>query len=178
MLEKVCLNERIIYDPISKLLSYRHLYDVRNEADLMRALHDHMSIGGILVQDLRPSFPKIDVAIEEKIKTGQLIAFKGKNDDTAKVLFYNQFSLEKPVDPRFKDLWAEQTLPDSLEMAREMERAGLKGAGVADAEALSAGKPGNVPTGKKKASKRINRRIKITNTHIEGLDFSIDPPVQ
>jgi transcription initiation factor TFIIE subunit beta len=179
VLEKVCLNERIIYDAGTKQLAYRHLYDVRNETDLLRSLHSHANIGGILVQDLRPSFPKIDAAVEEGVRAGQVIAFRGKSDDAAKVLFLNQMRLEKTVDPRFKELWASLTLPDTLEMGREMERAGLKAAGLADAEALQAGKPGALPPPKKKAgagAKRSTRRIKITNTHIEGLDFSIDPP--
>lgn len=179
VLEKVCLNERIIYDAGTRQLAYRHLYDVRNEADLLRALHSHANIGGILVQDLRPSFPKIDAAVEEGVRTGQMLAFRGKSDDAAKVLFLNQMRLERPVDPRFKELWSSLALPDALEMAREMERAGLKAAGLADAEALQAGKPGALPPPKKKAgagAKSSTRRIKITNTHIEGLDFSIDPP--
>lgn len=58
VLEKVCRNERISYD--AGQLSYKHLYDVRNEADLIKTLREHVEIGGILVQDLRQSFPKID----------------------------------------------------------------------------------------------------------------------
>lgn len=100
------------------------------------------------------------------------MAFRSK-DEVPKVIFFNQCIPDYSIDERFKSLWSSQTVPDAAELAKELEKAGLKG--MEEIDGGLGGRQAPPAAAKKKTAKRNNRRIKITNTHIEGLDFSIPP---
>lgn len=135
----------------------------------MELLRNQAGISGVLIQDLRDSCADIDALVQQRVKTGDILAIRAK-DDSVRVLFYNQLRLEKPLDARFKVLWGEQRVPAGHDLEQSLERAGLKSLSVS----LHSSKPAQQAP--KKASLRKNtRRIKITNTHIEGLDFSQGP---
>lgn len=123
--------------------------------------------------------------LQAKIHSGEVIAIRGK-DETPRVLFHNELKLSRSLDEKFKSIWSAQTIPVAADLDQLLAKgmtfyclgfylsaeAGLKSASVSKDATKSAIKAPNAA----KTSRRYNRRIRITNTHIEGIDFSVDSP--
>ena len=103
------------------------------------------------------------------------------------MVFLNQFKVKDLPNEEIQRLWFDIKIP----FQQDLENSLLKGTGhhvqlfingmLAGIKCLSTSSSGAIgqfmdrnPDNQKKTAKKFNRRIKITNTHIEGLDFSKD----
>ncbi|KAL6120505.1 hypothetical protein NUSPORA_02759 [Nucleospora cyclopteri] len=82
--------------------------------------------------------------------------------DGGEVAFYNEFTVE--MDERVKELWNSITVPNYTDILEEMKMAGIK-------TNIQVAKRNTVIKTEKKR-KKGRRRIKVTNTHVEGLDLN------
>lgn len=70
----------------------------------------------------------------------------------------------------FRDIWHRLRIPDEIDLPKELEKAGLTHMQVFDKKG-----PGDIP---KRKPVRRNRKMKITNTHMKGLDLTKDFVIQ
>lgn len=86
---------------------------------------------------------------------------------TAKVLYHADKTYATGMDNDFVQIWSKLIVPHEADLPRELEKAGLKSMEVFEkkvaAEAIKKGK-----------KTRRGMRVKMTNTHIEGLDLTQD----
>jgi len=122
--------------------------------------------GGMDMRDLKDSLSKVPTAVEELIQSQQILAICSK-DNAPKTLFHNEMQLDIRLEPDFKEMWHSLKIPDETDLPRELEKAGLKTMEVFEKKVAKA-EP------KLKKAKQRNRRVKITNTHLEGIDLTKD----
>jgi len=116
-------------------------------------------------KDLKDSYSKLDEVVDHLDLTGQILVIR-KRDDVPRILFWNDAEYNTPVDNDFKTMWAGTKVPLETDLPKELERAGLKTMEVFEKK-ISA-EP------KQKKPKGRNRKLKITNTHLVGIDLSTD----
>lgn len=101
----------------------------------------------------------------------EFLALRAK-DGKPLVIFYNdrpRILVKEFIE--FKDLWMHFTIPDDVEMQRELSAAGLS---LLEVQESKTGKD-DLVNGRKK---RKARHIKITNTHLKDIDLSVDYPMK
>ncbi|CAO3661716.1 unnamed protein product [Umbelopsis vinacea] len=155
--EKLTTNEKIDFDPPT--------FQIKSKVDLLELLQDKRSQGGMDYKDLKDSYSKLGVAVEELAAAGQILVIRHK-DGNPRVLFCNDEQYNTPIDEEFKKMWTEIAIPDETDLPRELENAGLKTMEVFEKKVIT--EP------KQKKSKNRNRKGKITNTHLQNLDLTVD----
>lgn len=95
------------------------------------------------------------------------MSLRNNKDNSHRLLFYNDYKLEKPFDPEFIQLWSEISVPDQIDLQHELEKAGLKTMEVFDPV------QNRKDSSRKKAQQKRFRRTKITNTHLD-IDLTKD----
>lgn len=153
------------------LLTYYHQstqtpYDIRSKDDLLRVIREHYSERGMTVKELQDSWKGLLPAIQELEKDGYILTIRNK-DNSPRVLFYNRIDLNTPTDEEFREIWKKTVLPHETDLPKELERAGLKTMEVFE-------KKTSAQASKAKGRRRGARKVKLTNTHIEGLDLTQD----
>ncbi|PVZ98130.1 hypothetical protein BB558_005270 [Smittium angustum] len=161
----LCSNEKIIYNKENQTFEYKPVYDLKNKDDLLNLLKQRVNIGGLLIKDLKDSHIDLNKAVNELKSEGWVLTINNK-DGTPRQLFYNRNNTNLAVNDSFKEIWQELRVPDETELMFEMERAGLKQMEIAKRKTAN-------DEGLKKLKVK-NRRIKITNTHLEGIDLTKD----
>lgn len=174
-LEKVCLNERISFNLSNKTLSYQPPYNIRSKADIIPVLKSQSNMDGLSLTELKDTIPKLEEAIAELVKSGDIYSLKIK-EDGPRIIFYNDYKLSIPVSQEFKEMWLETSASaDETLLRSAMEQSGLKCISKsAKMDFEASGNLENVRNPKKKPIKRPFRRIKITNDYLEGIDLSLD----
>lgn len=86
-----------------------------------------------------------------------------KDNDNSEVVFYNDMQVER-VDEDIRELWRSIKVPVYQDLISQLNNAGLKKDKVEYTK--------KKVIIKKDKTKRYKRRIKITNTHVKGLDLS------
>ncbi|GAB5591270.1 hypothetical protein Unana1_06170 [Umbelopsis nana] len=163
--EKLTTNEKIDYDSVNGTFSYKPTFQIRSKVDLLELLQEKRSQGGMDYKDLKDSYSKLGVAVEELAAEDQILVIRHK-DGNPRVLFCNDEKYNTPIDDEFKKMWAEIPIPDETDLPRELESAGLKTMEVFEKKVIT--EP------KQKKSKNRNRKGKITNTHLQNLDLTVD----
>ncbi|KAI9096067.1 hypothetical protein DFS34DRAFT_151797 [Phlyctochytrium arcticum] len=156
-------NPKIIWNPTNKTYQYRPKYTIRSKEDLVALVKEHRFEGGMEVKELLDSWNNVIPVIQELEKSGDLFALKTK-DGKPRIVFYNDKELNVTMSSEFHKYWHEVQLPKETDLAKELERAGLKSMEVFS----TMDKDANKPKGKRR---RQTKRIKLTNTHLEGLDI-------
>ncbi|ORX80289.1 hypothetical protein K493DRAFT_320910 [Basidiobolus meristosporus CBS 931.73] len=159
-------NNKIDYDPKNHTFSYRPAYNIKNKEDLLALLQEKKDEGGMEVRELKDSYIDVRGVVEELVETGQVYVIRNK-DNTPRILFYNDARLNVDFDADFKQMWHELRAPDETDLPAELEKAGLKTMEVFEKKAA-------VDDSKQKKAKARNRKVKITNTHLEGIDLTQD----
>ncbi|KAJ1965436.1 transcription factor TFIIE beta subunit, TFIIEB, Tfa2 [Dipsacomyces acuminosporus] len=158
-------NEKVIYHAKDRTFAYKPEYNIRNKEELLEYLRQMPDRTGLDVKKLRDSYlPDIPKVIADLRKEGLILTITNK-DGNPKHIFYNQHTLQTPVDDDIKRRWAELRIPDEADLAFEMEKAGLKQMQVEQRVAQT--------EDKKKAKQRV-RKVKITNTHLVDIDLTKD----
>jgi len=172
LLEALTNNERI--ECLNNdVFAYKPLYRVRSKDDLLELLREKYRFGvGVEIADLREFYANVDESVQELIDSRQILCIKNK-DGSQMSLYFNIVRLESVVDEEFRELWQNIQVPDDIDLQRELDKAGLKTMEVHDNRLPIT----HLKPKKKAAPKRFNRRVKITNTHLENIDFSKDMEV-
>ncbi|KAJ3070882.1 hypothetical protein HDU98_006115, partial [Podochytrium sp. JEL0797] len=143
-------------------------FNVRSKQQLLDLLQTNYLVGGLDVKILKEGYSAIGDAIKALEEEGSILVIRSK-DGNPRVLYYNNLQSETPTkypaSTEFRSYWEKVTVPDDEEIAKELAKAGLS---VTDMSSL---KP--VATKMKQKGKSRGRKAKITNTHLEGVDFSI-----
>jgi transcription initiation factor TFIIE subunit beta len=145
---------------------------------------------GVSVKVLKESWKGSLDAILELEEQGKLLVIRAGKDNNPKFVFWNTVTpeqveeqqidqgalscvislYEKPVSlfrSEFKDMWHKQAVPEDADVLRALDSEGL----APTISTTIAAKP----QPKKKARKATKSRpTRITNTHIQGVDLSMD----
>ncbi|KAI9205114.1 uncharacterized protein BJ171DRAFT_503032 [Polychytrium aggregatum] len=170
LIESIRTNLKIISDFEAQTLQFRPKFDIKSKHDLLRLLESQKLSHGLEVDDeFKESFPNWQAAVQELEKSEDIIVFMNKEGAGAvpRVLFYNDSSLNVHMSEEFKTYWHQIKLPPEGDLEKELEKAGLK-----SMDTFST-KPKSVTKVKVKP-KKTNKRIKLTNTHLEDIDLTKD----
>ncbi|KAI9282192.1 hypothetical protein BY458DRAFT_531171 [Sporodiniella umbellata] len=163
--EKLVNNEKIEFDSVNNVFSYKPTYQIKSKEDLLTLLVTKKKEGGMDYKDLKDSYSKLSSAVEELAGEGVILVVRNK-DGNPRVLFYNEAQYNTPIDADFKKMWSDISIPDETDLPKALEEAGLKTMEVFEKKITSEAKP--------KRSKTRHKRIKITNTHLSHIDLSKD----
>jgi transcription initiation factor TFIIE subunit beta len=175
LLEKFKSHDRIQWDPRTDLYSYKHDFNFRNKAALLTEIQRQTRKGGgIPVRSLKESWKEAPQAIEELEKEGDVLVTRTAKDGQLRMVFWNELKATEEkggmmVEKEFLDLWHSLKVPTDADLLRALASEGLQ---ATTAEALIP----KAPTGKKKGKKSAprQRQVRITNTHLKGVDLSRD----
>ncbi|KAF7975261.1 hypothetical protein HWV62_10136 [Athelia sp. TMB] len=175
LLEKFKAHDRIQWDPKTDLYSYKHDFNFRTKADLLTEIRRQTHRGGgIPVRSLKESWKEAPQAIEEFEKAGDVLVTRTAKDGQLRMVFWNDLkaSEEKggmPIEKEFLDLWHSLKTPNDADLVKALASEGL--AATQAEESIPKG-PATKKKGRKSAPRQ--RQVKITNTHLKGVDLSKD----
>ncbi|KAJ3209008.1 hypothetical protein HDU67_006423 [Dinochytrium kinnereticum] len=162
--------EKIGYDLAAKTIWYKHEFSIKTKEGLLDLLRSNMKSGGTDIRELKESCPDIYTMVDELEKSGEILLMRNK-DDTPRLAYYNCLNERVGDGPaqypasEFAKYWHEVELPtDEEALLKELNKAGLR---TLDGSTLMKSKKVIA-----KAKARRGRRIKITNTHLEGVDLT------
>jgi len=142
---------------------------------------------GVSVKVLKESWKGSLDAILELEEQGKILVIRAGKDNNPKFVFWNTItpeqaaeqqvdqgeisragkSLSHPVALEFKDMWEKQVVPEDADVLRALDSEGL--APTISTTIASRPQPKKKP---RKVTK--SRPTRITNTHIQGVDLSMD----
>lgn len=146
---------------------FRPKHNVRSAEELKGYLQQRSTAQGIAVRELKEGWPGAIAAIEALERAGELLVTRNKKDNTPKMVWQNDATLNQQVDPEFKSFWHSVQLPANPDDLRsKLEEAGLK--------PTSAPKETTKVAYKEKKRKGARRGGRLTNTHMAGIlkDYS------
>ncbi|PWN96232.1 hypothetical protein FA09DRAFT_344014 [Tilletiopsis washingtonensis] len=180
-------HERVERGEKTGLWSYRPDFDVKSPSELLTLLRSRAvssrpgapNAAGMKLAELRESYPLARQVIEEWAGKGmeREVLVLRKQDGTAKMVYWNEEKGVGNVDDEFKTLWHAQTIPDAVDLPRELAAEGLRTiqthidpeAEEKRAKAALAARGGKGGRGRGKG-----RKVRVQNTHLEGVDLSRD----
>ncbi|TIB92124.1 hypothetical protein E3Q20_00377 [Wallemia mellicola] len=169
-------HDRVQHDTKLDLYSYRHDFPMKSKAELLKHVKGYAPRGGMRVNLLKESWSGAPAAIDELERENEIVVLRGKDGQGMRTVFENNVKDAIEVQEEFRGLWHSLNVPPESEVARDLDDAGLKRTSkteVAPAVPQTAQK-------KRKKAGSSNRRVKITNTHLQeqGIDLSKDfvPP--
>lgn len=134
-------------------IQYLYTYNIKSREDLIAVFKNKKE--GIELSKLKDN--QIDIT---SFLDGFIIL---KDNDGSEVVFYDDLKIDK-LDDDIVNLWQSIKIPGYQDMLSELNQAGLK-----------TEKSNNVKRQtiiKRTKSKKYRRNIKITNTHVKGLDLN------
>lgn len=159
LLQSIKKNPRIV--ATHSTLMFKPLYSIRSIEDMRRVVRGLNGEEGLEMDKLMDSPVDVTSFVEELRRTGEVIVLSDM--DGSEVVFWND-TMEKPVDPQIRDLWGQVRISTYHDLIRELNTAGLKTEKVENIKKKSMIKI--------KKGKKNRRKIRITNTHVKGLDLS------
>jgi len=171
--ERMRIHQKVHWDPSTDLYSYKAEVLVNSKDAIIHEIQ-RLSKGGagVSVKVLKESWKGSAEAIKELEKDELILVMRaGKNDEkNAKFVFWNTQSREAveemKIDDEFRKLWAEQVVPEEADVVRALNSEGLS----ATVSQNAVSRP--LPAKKKSRKGARPRPIKLTNTHITGIDLS------
>lgn len=174
--EKLRAHPKIQFHPATNLYSYKAEIVVDSKDAILTEMQRHGKKGvGVSIKNLKESWKGSVDAILELEQEGKVIIIRSGKDDNPKFAFWNPITQEQRdmqiIDDEFKTMWLEQNVPEDADIVRSLS-SGDQGMTLTVSHAMA-----TKPQQKKKARK-VNkpRPTKLTNTHIQGVDLSIDYP--
>ncbi|KAF9432759.1 hypothetical protein BGZ76_010365 [Entomortierella beljakovae] len=162
-------NEKVLYDQANGTFVYKPTYHIKSKEDLFMILEKRKNEGGMDYKELKDSYSKLAQSVEELANEGRILVIRNK-DGNPRVLFWNDQRYNTGMDKEFREIWHSLRITDDLDLSKELEKAGLTHMQVYDKKG-----PGDIP---KRKPVRRNRKVKITNTHMKGLDLTKDYVIQ
>ncbi|EJU00239.1 hypothetical protein DACRYDRAFT_23212 [Dacryopinax primogenitus] len=170
-------HDRVIHDTKTNTYSYKPDFNIRNKEQLLTEITRHYKRGGgMSVKVIRESWPSAIPAIEELAARGDVIVTRTAKDNTPRIVFFNEVPLEQgggQIDKEFQEIWNSQKVPDEDIIMSDLQSFGQQTASVEMTPKFS----GGIRKKGRKGAAKPNRRIKITNTHlnkIAGIDLTKD----
>ncbi|KAI9012969.1 hypothetical protein BC832DRAFT_272744 [Gaertneriomyces semiglobifer] len=162
--EELQNNEKVKYDAQNNTYQYKPQYNIRSNDDLLELLKASKVEGGMDFKELSESWSGLAAAVQELEKNGEILVLRTK-DNRPRTLFWNDSTLNIKMSEDFQKYWHEVKVPLEGDLAKELERVGLKSMETFSTVAKEVDvKPA--------AKRRVNKRIKLTNTHLlDGLDL-------
>ncbi|KAJ2712488.1 transcription factor TFIIE beta subunit, TFIIEB, Tfa2 [Coemansia spiralis] len=159
-------NAKVTYSAKDNTFAYRPEYDIRTPEELVEYLKRLPDRGGLEVKRLSDSYlaDRLPKVIAD-LRAQKLVLATTDKDGRARYIFYNHWPLEDQVDEELKLSWARLIVPDEVDLATEMKKAGLQPTQV---DELTAKKADD------KKPKKAQRKTKITNTHLVDIDLTKD----
>lgn len=151
-------NPRIVFE--NGTLRFQPVFNIRNVDDLENVLLKFNYKEGIEKAKLVESPINVHQFIDELKNKGKIIILQDM--DGSDIVFYNDMKII-PADEIIRSMWKDIKVPDYHDVLDELNSVGLDNSGV---QALKKKR-----AVKKKAAKRSQRRIKMTNTHVKELDL-------
>ncbi|KAJ2158527.1 transcription factor TFIIE beta subunit, TFIIEB, Tfa2 [Coemansia sp. RSA 552] len=161
-------NPKVIYNPKDNSFAYKPEFDIRTPEELVDYLKHMPDRGGLEVKRLTDSYlaDKLQKTVAD-LREKKLILATTDKDDRPKLIFYNHWPLNDPIDEDMKGLWRRLVVPDETELAKEMKKADLKPTQIEETQVKESKEV--------KKPKRAQRKTRITNTHMVGIvDLSKD----
>ncbi|KAF9360359.1 hypothetical protein BGX26_009711 [Mortierella sp. AD094] len=158
-------NEKVLYDQMNGTFVYKPTYHIKSKEDLLMILEKRKNEGGMDFKELKDSYSKLAQSVEELANEGRILVIRNK-DGNPRVLFWNDQRYNTAMDKEFRDIWHSLRITDEIDLSKELQKAGLTHMQVYDKKG-----PGEAP---KRKPVRRNRKVKITNTHMKGLDLTKD----
>ncbi|KAI8817458.1 uncharacterized protein EV422DRAFT_509032 [Fimicolochytrium jonesii] len=156
-------NPKITYHDHDGTYQYKPKYNLRSKEDLLSLLYTTRDSGGTELKELTDSWPGLLAAVHDLSASGDILVLTTK-DAKPRILFHNAKEYNLTVSDEFKEYWHKVPMPKEADLARELEKAGLKSMEVYSMQKGDAGL--------KMRKRRVNKRVRMTNTHLEGLDLT------
>ncbi|KAJ2671440.1 DNA topoisomerase 3-alpha [Coemansia sp. RSA 1085] len=160
-------NAKVIYSAKDNTFAYKPDYEIRTSEELLEYLRKIPDNGGVEVKRLQDSYMGDQMhKIIQELRDKRLILAITDKDNRPRYIFYNHLPLDdKPIDQEMKKSWMRMMVPDENELEKEMIKARLQPTRIEKPEEEE--KPVQKP-------KRAQRKTKITNTHLVGIDLTQD----
>lgn len=158
-------NERITYDAVNNTFEFKPIHNIRSAQALLSFLQLQTTAQGLSVKELKDGWSAAVDTIADLEDRGEILVTRTKKDNQPRMVWINDRSLDVEVEDEFKDLWHKVVIPPLAELPGELEKAGLKPTSV-DPATIKKDVKANVQKGRKRA---VNRRVKISNTHMAGI---------
>ncbi|CAG8604854.1 658_t:CDS:2 [Rhizophagus irregularis] len=137
-------NEKIHYNSVDHTFQYKPDYAIRSKEDLLNLLKERQEKEGELESE------------------GKIMVIRLMKDGTPRLLYYNDLQFNTPMDKEFVEMFHNVKVPDESDLKKSLEGAGLRTMAVLENKTRAEDKP------KQRKRKQPNRKIKITNTHLEN----------
>jgi transcription initiation factor TFIIE subunit beta len=158
-------NERITFNSTTDTLEFRPLHNIRSAMDLLKFLQSQTTAQGLSVKELKEGWAGAMDAIEGLERSGDILVTRTKKDNAARMVWSNDKTLKCDIDQDFRDMWHKIRIPGTAEIVGDLEKMGLKPASVDPATVKKEVKSG----GQKGRKRAVNRRAKVSNTHMSGI---------
>lgn len=151
--------------------AFKPVFRLKDKRSLIRLLdrYDREGKGGIALDDIIESLPKAE-RILEQVKSSIIIITRPV--DKKKIVFFNDKSMQIPVDEEFQKLW--RSVPVDGIGEQKIEEY-LTKQGITSMQDTSGGKKAGIPIHKrKKVAAKKGRIFKKTNDHMGDIlqDYS------
>ncbi|KAJ3410942.1 glycerol ethanol, ferric requiring protein [Chytridiales sp. JEL 0842] len=125
--------DKIGYDPVERMIWYKHDFAVRNRDDLLELLRNNVQSGGADVKEIQQTFPTVKETIKELEEEGLVFVLKNKDEITPRMVFYNSFQMgdpskgrpEYPAAKEFLPFWDNARILEEAELYKALARAGI-----------------------------------------------------
>jgi transcription initiation factor TFIIE subunit beta len=176
LFERLRANPRIKFLPNSHMFEFLPEHNIRTAENLLAAVEDRYR-RNVEAKDLPASIcfefkelldsnSNVKPLIEQLEEDGKIFVTRKANDNNIKAIYFNPHKIQFQVDEEFKSVWSSLKIPDETDLTRDLKSAGMKTSEVSKIKITHKQPP------KKKSSS--NRKIKLTNQHLEGIDLTQD----
>ncbi|CAI2188922.1 8149_t:CDS:2 [Funneliformis geosporum] len=151
-------NEKIKYNSAD-------YYAIRTKEDLLNLLKERQEkVGASCGMPFRELDDCIDLsnAIQELESEGKIMVIRLMKDSSPRLLYYNDLKYNTPMDKEFVEMFHNVKVPDEIDLKKSLEDAGLQTMAVLENKTRAEDRP------KQRKRKQTNRKLKITNTHLEN----------
>ncbi|RHZ55276.1 hypothetical protein Glove_417g34 [Diversispora epigaea] len=158
-------NEKIIYNNVDRTFQYKPEYAIRSKEDLLNLLKERQEkVGVSRGMPYKELDDCIDLtnAIMELESEGKIMVIRLMKDSSPRLLYWNDQRYNTPMDQEFVDMFNSVKVPDESDLKKSLEDVGLQTVSVLENKVRPEDKP------KQRKRKQTNRKIKITNTHLEN----------
>ncbi|CAG8586294.1 6103_t:CDS:2 [Paraglomus occultum] len=162
-------NEKIEYDAMNGTFKYKPEFMIRSSEDLLQLLYERKDSKpcGMHFKDLADSYVDVTTSIQELEKESRILVIRLMKDNSPRLMFWNDVGENTTMDKEFVDMFHKVKTPDDVDLKVELQKAGLQTMAILENKATGEIKP------KQRKRKQGNRKIKITNTHLD-LDLTKD----
>jgi transcription initiation factor TFIIE subunit beta len=158
-------NEKIHYNSADRTFQYKPDYAIRTKDDLLNLLKERQEkVGvsrGMPYREL-DDCNDLTNSIKELESEGRIMVIRLMKDGSPRLLYYNDLQFNTPMDKEFVEMFHNVKVPDESDLKKSLEGAGLRTMAVLENKTRAEDKP------KQRKRKQPNRKIKITNTHLEN----------